>query len=84
MIPKSHPHSQFGTDAAIKSRFKPIQGTGTLFEYLLLHLNTNIMKAATTQTSTSKKTNSLTKLVVVVFVIFIAYQTLISVTGIIG
>lgn len=42
------------------------------------------MKAATTQTTTSKKTNSLTRLVVAVFVTFIAYQTLISVTGITG
>ncbi|WP_339606714.1 hypothetical protein [uncultured Roseivirga sp.] len=46
------------------------------------------MKAATTQTATrnntSKKSNSLTRLVIAVFVTFIAYQTLISVTGIIG
>tara|TARA_R110000823_G_scaffold315703_1_gene450739 strand:+ start:36031 stop:36336 length:306 start_codon:yes stop_codon:yes gene_type:complete len=83
-IPTDQANSQFGIISTRKSRFKPAQGTGTQFGYLLPNLNTEIMKAATTQTTTSKKTNSLTKLVVAVFVTFIAYQTLISVTGIIG
>ncbi len=83
-IPTGQGDSQFGTSSTRKSTFKPAQGTGTLFGYLLPNLNTEIMKATTTQTTTSKKTNSITKLVVAVFVTFIAYQTLISVTGIIG